>query len=360
MRRLAASLGIEAGLAAVLLGIVASMATTTPARHDEPVWPLPFRLSWEAGMAAGRIQLLVATQLAVLGIVLAVAATKVPAFRRTVLAAAGALLAIAVGLGVPPMAVEAYPTSYRRPPVAYAATSIATGASLHAAHCARCHDGDLVSERVARRTAGELYWILTANHPAAAMAALRERLDDDQRWDLVNYLRAREAGAAARELGARVQPDRARLVAPNFTIAVGPGASRTLRDYRGQRIVLLVLYGLPASRERLTELAQHHRLLGVLGVEVIAIPTDAAPDALRELGDTPPVLFPVVTEGGEAIVTTYRLFADAPHSELLVDRQGYLRARWLTTPDANAVLAEVEQLRQEPGAAAPPPDDHIH
>jgi putative copper resistance protein D len=359
MRQLARSLEIEAAVAAVLLGIVAVMATTTPARHEEPVWPLPFRLSWEAGIAAAPVRLLAASQLAVLGAVVALAATRAPAFRRAAMAAAGASLGSAVALGVPPMAVEAYPTSYRRPPVAYAATSIAAGASLHAEHCARCHDDDLASARVGQRTAGELFWILTAGHRGAAVLASRDALDDDQRWDVVNYLRARQAGAAARDLGASVEPDRAWLVAPNFTITVGPGASRTLRDYRGQRIVLLVFYSLPASRERLAELAQHHRLLGVLGVEVVAVPTDAAPDALRQLGDSPPVLFPVVTDEAEPILATYRLFADAPHSELLVDRQGYLRARWLTTPDANAMLAAIEQLRREPVAAAPAAD-HVH
>ena len=47
------------------------------------------------------------------------------------------------------------------------------------------------------------------------------------------------------------------------------------------------------------------------------------------LGASPPVLFPVVTDGNEDIIATYRLFAPgATHAEFLIDRQGYIRAIW--------------------------------
>src|SRR5437867_2066453 len=45
MRRLVAFVGVEAMLALVLLVLAAAMTLTTPARHAEPVWPLPVRLS---------------------------------------------------------------------------------------------------------------------------------------------------------------------------------------------------------------------------------------------------------------------------------------------------------------------------
>ena len=64
----------------------------------------------------------------------------------------------------------------------------------------------------------------------------------------------------------------------------------------------------------------------VIGVEVIAVPTHASSEAIRELGASPPVLFPVVTDGNDDIVATYRMFAPGPHAEILIDRQGYIRA----------------------------------
>jgi putative copper resistance protein D len=76
-------------------------------------------------------------------------------------------------------------------------------------------------------------------------------------------------------------------------------------------------------------------------------------------------------------VGAYRLFrldltpeSDGPapppieHMELLVDRQGYLRARWVPGAgegwaDPARLVAEVERLAREP-ARTPIADDHVH
>jgi hypothetical protein len=62
-----------------------------------------------------------------------------------------------------------------------------------------------------------------------------------------------------------VRPDSAWLPAPDLTIQVGPLASTTLRDLRGKRMVLLVLYQLPGSSARMAELAKHYGALSVQG-----------------------------------------------------------------------------------------------
>ena len=55
----------------------------------------------------------------------------------------------------------------------------------------------------------------------------------------------------------------------------------------------------------------------------------SSPEAIAELGQSPPVLFPVLTDGNEDIAAAYRLFAPGgAHAELLIDRQGYIRAIW--------------------------------
>jgi peroxiredoxin len=94
------------------------------------------------------------------------------------------------------------------------------------------------------------------------------------------------------------------------------------------------------------------------------VPPQSSPEAIAELGEKPPVLFPVVTEGNEEIAAAYRLFAPgAAHVEFLIDRQGYIRAIWRSDqtglPDADAVQAQVERLNEE---KSPPalPDDHVH
>jgi putative copper resistance protein D len=127
--------------------------------------------------------------------------------------------------------------------------------------------------------------------------------------------------------------------------------------------VLVVLYTLPRSRERLAQLAESYQILTTLGIEIIAVPTDASPDAIRALGAAPRVLFPLVTEGAPDILAVYRRFDPAPHVEFLVDRRGYIRARWSsraeTARDMTRLLAEIQELNEEK-IDAPPADEHVH
>jgi len=60
-------------------------------------------------------------------------------------------------------------------------------------------------------------------------------LGEAQHWSVINFIRAIGAADGARGIGRQVEPDRAWLVAPDFTISVGPLAPAALRDYRGQR-----------------------------------------------------------------------------------------------------------------------------
>ncbi len=379
MRRLAAFVGLEAVLALVLLGLAAAMTLTTPARHAEPVWPLPFRLSLDAllDVPATRWRALLGTQLATAGVVALMVSFLLRRRRAPVVAGALALVAVGAGIGLPPLVVDAYPTTYRRPLVTYHAASIASGMATYHEHCAACHgaagagDGtstlrplaDLRSPPASRRHAGELFWLVSHGIPAHGMPAFEGRLAERRRWDVINFIRMLGAADASRTIGRRVEPDRAWLVAPDFTVAVGPLAPGALRDYRGRRMVLVVLYTLPGSRARMTELARSYDVLWIMGVEVIAVPRHASSEAIAELGSSPPVLFPVVTDGNADIVATYAMFAPGPHAELLVDRQGYIRAIWEGAtggmPQAAAVQAQVEKLNEE--KSPPPfPDDHVH
>src|SRR5262249_6883546 len=141
MRRLAAFVILEAGLAFVLLALAAAMTLTTPGRHAQPVWPFSFRLSlegWPDSSSTGWRALL-GSQLAVLGGVTLISSFLVDRARVWVLAGALALAVAGAGIGLPPLAVDAYPTSYRRPPVTYHAASIASGMEVYREQCAVCH-----------------------------------------------------------------------------------------------------------------------------------------------------------------------------------------------------------------------------
>ena len=120
---------------------------------------------------------------------------------------------------------------------------------------------------------------------------------------------------------------------------------------------------MPVSSNGTAQLAENQSALSSLGVEVIAVPRDADPDALRKLGEGSRILYPVVTDGAEDIVSAYGLVGDSAHAEFLIDRQGYIRAIWRggadRPPDVAAVQAQVERLNAE--KSPPPfPDDHVH
>jgi copper resistance protein D len=88
--------------------------------------------------------------------------------------------------------------------------------------------------------------------------------------------------------------------------------------------------------------------------------------------------FLVATQGAPEITKSYTLFrrtlsnpdlagqgTTPKHMEFLIDRYGYLRARWIPEVDGagwtdiSALMREIGQLNRE-GEIRPPPDDHVH
>ena len=222
MRRLSRLVAAEAVLALVVLGIVAAMSVTPPARHSDPVWPLSFRLSLDTLVAAPdlRSQVLIGSQVAVLGLVALIASAFLRRMRWPIAAGAGVVLVAGAAIALPPLVSDAYPTTYQRPAIPYQAASIAEGHALFARHCAVCHgprgggDGpaaatlhprppDLRAHHVLLHTAGDLFWWITHGKPP--MPAFGDQLSPDQRWSLVNYLRALSAADASKLLGPTVE-----------------------------------------------------------------------------------------------------------------------------------------------------------
>src|SRR5262249_30879766 len=160
-----------------------------------------------------------------------------------------------LAVAVPALAIDAYPTTYRRPAVPYVTSSIANGAGLYREHCAACHgsagygDGpaaaglhpkpaDLTAAHTGDHTAGDLFWWLSHGIPRSAMPGFADRLSESDRWDLINFIRTLASGEQARMLGP-VIASRPSIVAPDLTFAVPNGETRSLKDYRGRVVVLL-------------------------------------------------------------------------------------------------------------------------
>jgi len=340
LRRLRRNVIAEACLGATILLIVGALGITPPALHSQPSWPFSFRLSWQAA-------------------------------------------------SLRPLAVDAYPTTYLRPAVPYSALSVARGIDLYQQHCAVCHgeagygDGpaarglakrpaDLTAKHTADHTAGDLFWWLSHGIKGSPMPGFQDRLSEEGRWDLINFLRALSAAEAARTIGPLVEPT-PWLVAPDFTFGIGVGPGETLKDHRGWAIVHLVLFTLPGSLPRIEQLDAAWGKIGLAGARILAVPMRDAAQIYRKLGARAMNL-PVVVDGSQEIVETYTLFRRTlategvgpipSHLEFLIDRQGYVRARWIpgerpSWADIPRLLKEVERLDKE-APRAPAPDEHVH
>jgi putative copper export protein/mono/diheme cytochrome c family protein/peroxiredoxin len=392
VRRLRRQVLAELAAGSAILGVVAVLGLTTPARHDQPTWPFAFRLSWAALRTFPQMPPEVATAgtLALFGGLLILAAAFAPSWRARYLASGGVVGVVAgLAVAVPPLAIDAYPTTYRRPAVPYVTSSIASGAALYRAHCAACHgirgygDGpaaaglhpkpaDLTASHTGDHTAGDLFWWLSHGIPGSTMPGFADRLSESDRWDLINFIRAIASAEQARMLSSLVAP-RPSVVAPDLTFALPNGETRILKDYRGGAVVLLVFFTLPESRDRLGQLSRIYPAVRDLGAEIVAIPGGGGGRRSAALGD---MVFPIAWDADDDAVVAYGLFgrdlsSDGQtaevlprHMELLVDRQGYIRARWLAKgakgwDDTARLLGAVTELVREP-ARAPTPQEHVH
>ena len=397
MARLGRFVAGEAGLALLILLVTTVLSLSPPAVHDAIRWPFATRFSWEvaAQVPGGPARVLIGAQIAFVGLLAMIVGLLLRPWRVVLFGAGGVALVTGLWVALPPVSVDAYPTTYRRSSVPYHAVSIANGAALYRAHCATCHgpagrgDGpggaglprppaDLTAPHAADHTAGDMFWWLTHGIPAGGMPPFGAALGEEERWDLINFIRALAAGERARQMTPVVQPNRPWLVAPDFTIAVGPAPPRALKELRDRWMVHLVFFTLPDSRPRLVQLAEAYNTLQATGTEVIAVPLDDGAQIIRRLGGRPAMLFPVITHGAPEIAATYTLLsrglgpreifpgvAPPRHMEFLLDRQGYVRARWLPGApgrgwDNLQTLVDQILLLDKETPAGPAPDEHVH
>jgi putative copper export protein/mono/diheme cytochrome c family protein/peroxiredoxin len=395
LRRLRRNVLGEIALGGLILLLVGALGVMPPALHEQPTWPFSFRLSWEVtkDLPGVRTSAAIGIQVSMFGFFAALIAS-ITRIRRWLWIFAAGLITMGMGfwLWLPKLTVDAYPTTYVRPTVPYTALSVVNGLQLYSEHCAVCHgeegDGDgpaaaglrprpsdLTAKHTADHTAGDIFWWLTHGKKGTAMPGFQDRLSEEERWDLINVVRILSAAEQARPLSPVVSPN-LRVVAPDFTYTSPLGDTRALKDYRGRDQVLLVFFSLPQSRERLMQLRELYAKVRPLNVEILGLPWQpelAIDDALSHLA----LGFPLIREGAAEASTTYALFRrslspefsapDAPlpsHLEFLVDRQGYLRGRWIPDEstgwsDSKQLLTAIEVLSREK-FEAPPPDLHVH
>lgn len=381
------ALAVETLALASILAAAGALSQTPPGRHAEIAWPFAFRFAPEVALTTPDAlrDALAWTGFAIAGAALSLL-LAVNAKRRE--AAIALICAGACGaLGFAASTVPATPATYRFSPVSFEATSVARGTALFRAHCVECHgetghgDGpilrglditqaDLTQAHTKDHTMGDLFWQIGHGSRNELMPGFADKIDEEGRWDLVNYVRALAQGHAATALRDDIEPGKPWLASIDFGYVDEGGRYRSLWETEG-KATLLVIARDPEARPRLTRLAAAAAEFRAAGLRPIAVlPEDSG---LRP-EDAPG--FDTVTTGTEPIVaawTHYRRTAANPDEddaepyvsevEFLIDRFGYVRARWRSDEGwffAPSLLVErAGALAGEP-QLLPPPAEHIH
>jgi putative copper export protein/mono/diheme cytochrome c family protein len=349
------SIRVEAVVGLAIVIAATRLSALQPGMHAQPVWPFSLRPNFSAaltdgaGYAAAEAVLLLGVGALVVVAALVRRRSRLLAF---VLAAAMAWLTVPL---VRPLFVPADPTSFYRSPTGFAATAIADGEALYAEHCATCHgaggrgDGpdarrlpvppaDLASVRLAAVDDGELFWSLShaiaAPAGGVAMPDFSAVLDEDQRWDLIDFLRARNAGLS-RAAGA-ARPVRA----PDLEGECGDGRSVGLADLRG-KLVRLVFQQADTVPVRLT----------VPGISVVTLLVPRA--AATEAGGGDCIVADPAVLAAYAVVTGVPP-AELAGAEIVIDQNGWLREVLRPGADTTLLAAALGRIAAAPLADVAP------
>jgi putative copper resistance protein D len=386
----------EIALGIAVVCIVGAMGIATPAAHVQTVWPFRYTFNLEA---ARENSLSTAVCLAVIAASI-IFGSIVLRHRRLAAACAAGIAMVALSILLSLLAVPANPGTYFRSPIRYSAESIASGAQLYAEQCSICHgpqghgpqshesqghgsqhhgEGPGAAalaehpagptEQVLHHREGDVFWWIKHGIPGTPMPAFDGRMREFDIWDVINWLRAQGEAEEAMHMGTAVQSWA--IEAPGFTFQIDHGPQESLADQRGHSNVLLVLFDPTESRARMRALSKSQTELQRAGLRVIATPTraeGASAEGLQEIGA------PIVASFDRRIISAYGIVAPMnsaqddqsgpKHAEFLIDRQGYIRARW-TPNDGPAWLQVPYLLSQLPAMDREKPQpsvshDHVH
>jgi putative copper export protein/mono/diheme cytochrome c family protein len=354
----------EAGVGVLVIAIVGIMGILPPGLHTEPRWPFPFQI--DLNEIAIRMQkvLDVVAGLFVLCLIASAIAADRKRYRVMAASVVGVVLCGGVGaIALAPGIEPAYPTTYYTPTQAYAAPSISRGMPLYAANCTQCHgiegrgDGplaaslpirpaDLTEPHLFAHKVGDIFWWVSNGRANGVMPGFASKLTPDQRWDLINFVLARTAGILTDATGSQISTAAAPPL-PDFAFEQ-QGAQNTLLQSLKNGPALLVLFSSQAPLARLERLQ-------AAGVHAIAV--DMAPAAKTALAVG-------VSDDVRAALALFRSPKDGGETELLLDRNAGVRARWTAgeaggLPDAATLQADTERVARIP-VAAPNHAGHAH
>jgi putative copper export protein/mono/diheme cytochrome c family protein len=349
-RLLVRSIAMQVAFAVAVIAAAGVLTELPPGMHTQPIWPFAWRLSFDAvhedpdfmrEAVRGGV-MMAAAVLLLLGV-----GVSLIRWRRSWRAwgvrggVTGAALVVAL-LAAPHLDllfVPAYPTQYFHSPTGFSVASVAEGAALFPANCAACHGADgrgdgpgahglpvppanLTAAHLWMHPDGELFWWLAHGiegpDGGLAMPGFADTLSDDQRWDLIDYIRGHNAGSS---VGADGRWGRV-VRAPGFEALCAGGQTRQLDDFVGQPVRLVL--GKAAAVAGVVTIAADERSQPGPGVCVARDKQLAA-------------AYGVVSGlGGQDLGAVF-----------LIDADGLLRRVWRpdAAPDAGALMAAMMDAR---------------
>jgi mono/diheme cytochrome c family protein len=329
----------ETAVGLSILGIVGLLGIMPPGSHTEPVWPLPFRIDPNALSTGARTVLAIFAALLAVSIVTIIVAVISGRKRLMGGAILGLILSIAFG-GAPvrPALLVANPTTYFASPVPYNAAAVIAGRAVYLHNCTECHgvdgsgDGplaaklpikpaDLLLPHLFAHTVGDLYWWI-GHGLGGCMPPFASVLTPTQRWDVIHFIRARAAGVQTAAVGSTVN-GAATPQMLDFAYE-SDGAQHALSEKLKSGPALIVLYGPLAPLARLRQLAAARAQLAATGLTVIAVDLSGETWAT---GARPPYVVGVSPEVAETLAM-FRSKDDGGETELMLDRNANIRARW--------------------------------
>lgn len=330
----------------------------TRSSHGQPAWPFAWRLTGDVMLIDRGVARQLLTALAMAAAALAL--LPIAIFRRRarigLLAAGTALCIFAPWPDAHLLLAAANPTSFHVSPTGFSATAIIHGQQLYSQHCAACHADDgkgnnplalslpvappnLASGLLWRRADGDLFWHLLNGardtHGVQTMPGFAQRFSDADAWALIDFMKANAAGVSLKETGTWEQP----VAMPSMTMHCAGQPAQDLTQWRGQR-VRIITASAAEQQSAIIEDPRMHSLM--LAADVLPKPVIRAGAAAVEC-----VAQSAAAWKALAIITGVDNNQLAG-MQLLVDRDGWLRARKQPAADGRGGWSDADMLCRAP------------
>ena len=364
----------EVGLALGVVCAASVLAATVPASHDTIVWPFAFR--W-APVLAWRQDAVTTTQLLTISALACLAGLALWVWWRhrhpvrAIWALMGFVLA-GVAVALPGISIPAYPSTYMHSSARLDAASVMEGQVLYEQHCLACHgvhghgDGpvatlnklqpaNLTEPHVSWHTHGDMFWWLS--HGKGMMPGFGDVLSEDERWHLINWLIALSLGYEARTITGTPSPFNPWLPSIDFRFQMDNNNFMSLSEWRGLHAVHLIIVNQENELQRVRDLLKD---MNGFPAQLVVV---TRPEWLKDLVKGPCEAILVGDANGDigrAWSHYRRSFAfpdlwneeiQPPRMEFLIDRFGFVRARWRSDETPNAL--SLNELRQVFDTLAP-------